>query len=145
MGKKFKIPLEVGFAALCEHIKAIRTTAVQSGTAVADLAESTAASLEEIDGLLGSKQDKDATGKVTIQTSGWVSSTVGVYKYYYDIAANGVTANDRADVAIAPASMATAKTCGFCPTTETLAGKIRLRVVTKPTSAITAEYWLHKA
>lgn len=145
MGKKIKLPLAVGFAALCNHIKAIRATAEQAGSAVATLAEDMATSLEEIDGLLGEKQDKDATGKVTIQTSGWVSSTVGVYKFYYDIAASGITAKDRADVAIAPASMAIAKTCGFCPTTETLAGKIRLRAIAKPTAAITAEYWLHKA
>lgn len=58
MGKKYKLPLAAGFAALCGHIKAIKQTAEQSGSAVSALAEATAASVEEIEGALDGKQDK---------------------------------------------------------------------------------------
>jgi len=57
MGKNIKLPLEKGFAALCNHIKAIKQTAEQSGSAVTALAQATAASLEEIEGILNEKQD----------------------------------------------------------------------------------------
>ncbi len=65
MGKNIKLPLKDGFATLCSHIKAIKRTAEQSGSAVTSLAQATAASLEEIEGILNEKQDvKDAEEKV---------------------------------------------------------------------------------
>lgn len=144
MGKKFKLPLEVGFAALCEHIKAIRTTAVQSGTAVAALAESTAASLEEIDGLLGEKQNKSNAFSVTIPTTGWGSDSTAGYPKYYDITVAGMTVTDQASVIIVPASLKAAAACGLCPVCETMAGKLRIRAAKAPTASLTATYYFSK-
>ena len=53
-----------GLAALCEHIKGIRTT-------VGDLAEATAQSVDEIDGILHEKQDINSKVAFTIPTTGW--------------------------------------------------------------------------
>lgn len=78
MGKTFKLPLENGFAALCAHIKAIRETAEESGSAVSALAESTAASLKEIDDLLDSKIPQPAA--TTPQAPG--TAATGVSTYY---------------------------------------------------------------
>ena len=75
---------------------------------------------------------------VTIPTAGWVNGS-GMYPKYYDIAVTGVTANDRADITISAASLGTAKACGMCPTSETLAGKVRVRAATVPSAAMTAE------
>lgn len=52
-----------GLAALCEHIKGIRTT-------VGDLAEATAQSVDEIDGILHEKQDINSKVAFTIPTTG---------------------------------------------------------------------------
>lgn len=151
MGKNIKIPLEAGFTALCNHIKAIKATAEQSGSAVADLAASTAASLEEIDGLFDTKQDKTKAVPISIPATGWVSEEVSdnpeiedgaAYPFYYDLPIAGVTAKDRVDISIAHTSLEAATACGFCPTTETLAGKVRLRAVSQPSVALAAEYWL---
>ena len=49
---------------------------------------------------------------------------------------------DRADVMIAPTSLETARFCGMCLTSETFAGKIRVRAASIPAQAITAEYWI---
>ncbi len=142
MGKNIKLPLEAGFTVLCNHIKAIKTTAGQSGSAVAALAESTAASLEEIDGLFDTKQDKAAAIPFTIPVDGWAADSGGGYSYYYDLAVEGVTAKDRVDVTISPGSVDAALNCGLCPASESLNGKIRLRTATKPNEPIMAEYWV---
>lgn len=152
MGKNIKLPLEIGFAALCSHIKAIKKTAEQSGSAVSDLAGATAASIGEIEGILNEKQDASKAVSFTIPAAGWASMEIGEndegmedtheYPFYYDLAVAGITAKDRVDVTIAPGSAETATTCGLCPATETLAGKIRLRTAKIPTASIAAEYWL---
>ena len=61
---------------------------------------------------------------------------------HYDIAAEGVTASDRAEITIAPGSLGTAKACGLCATNETMAGKIRVRAINIPAEAISAEFWI---
>lgn len=151
MGKKIKLPLENGLAALCNHIKAIKQTAEQSGSAVSALAQATAGSIEEIEGILGEKQDASNAVPFTIPATGWASEEIDEssgeadiheYSYYYDLAVDGITAKDRADVTIAPGSIETATACGLCPATETLAGKIRLRALRQPSENIAAEYWL---
>lgn len=58
MGKKIKLPLENGLAALCNHIKAIKQTAEQSGSAVSALAEATAESIREIEEILNELRDR---------------------------------------------------------------------------------------
>ena len=80
---------------------------------------------------------------VTIPATGW-SQDSGAYPYYYDIAADGVTAKDRADLALAPASIQAAVACGMCPATETLAGVIRVRAAKIPTAEMSGEYWVMK-
>lgn len=87
---------------------------------------------------------KPLSGSVTIPTTGWGSDTTATYPKYYDIAVTGVTTSDRASVDIAPASFGTAVTCGLCPATETLAGKIRIRAASVPGAAMTASYFVEK-
>lgn len=118
----------------------------------------TTAAAQDIAALDGAKADKSHThtaeqvgaakkplsGSVTIPATGWGSDSTATYPKYYDIAVTGVTASDRASVDIAPASMSTAVACGFCPATETLAGKIRIRAASVPAAALTANYWIEK-
>ena len=68
----------------------------------AQVAQAAAEAMEEMDGV---KADKSEGVAVVIPTTGW-SQDSGAYPYYYDIAADGVTAKDRADLALAPASIA---------------------------------------
>ncbi len=107
---------------------------------IGEVAGTVADALEEMD---KAKADKSGSTAVTIPTSGWgTDSSVAVYPNYYDIAVKGLTEKDRADISIAPGSMDTAKACGLCPSTQTLAGKIRVRASKVPTAAIAAEYWI---
>lgn len=95
--------------------------------------------LEELD---NDKASKPLAVSVTIPTTGWQedSNEDAAYPQYYDIAVEGVTADDIPTVCIAPASLAAASACGMCQTCETVAGAIRLRAASAPTSAIQAEY-----
>ncbi len=144
MGKNFKLPLETGFTALCNHIKAIRATAEQSGSAVAALAESTAASLEEVNGLFDTKQDKPSALSITIPVSGWQKGESTDYPYTLDISVNGITAKDRAEITLAPSSLETALDCGLCPVNESMSGKIRIRSIAVPGKEMAAEIWIEK-
>lgn len=80
----------------------------------------------------------------SIPTTGWNSDSTTTYPKYYDITVSDVTEKDRADIIIAPGSIGVAKTCVFCPTSETLAGKIRVRAQSIPTAAIAVQYWIEK-
>lgn len=106
----------------------------------AQVAHAAAEAMEELDGV---KADKSEGVAVTIPTIGWAQDS-GAYPWYYDIAADGVTAKDRADLALAPASIAAAVACGMCPATETLAGKIRVRAVKTPEAEMRGEYRVMK-
>lgn len=106
----------------------------------AQVAQAAAEAMEELDGV---KADKSEGVAVTIPTTGWVQDS-GAYPWYYDIAADGVTAKDRADLVLAPASIAAAVACGMCPATETLAGKIRVRAVKTPEAEMRGEYRVMK-
>lgn len=107
---------------------------------VAQVAQAAAEAMEELDGV---KADKSEGVAVVIPTTGW-SQDSGVYPYYYDIPAEGVTAKDRADLALAPASIAAAAACGVCPATETLAGVIRVRAAKTPEAEMGGEYRIYK-
>ena len=107
---------------------------------VAQVAQAAAEAMEEMDAV---KADKSEGVAVTIPATGW-SQDSGAYPYYYDIAADGVTAKDRADLALAPASIQAAVACGMCPATETLAGVIRVRAAKIPTAEMSGEYWVMK-
>ena len=107
---------------------------------VAQVAQAAAEAMEEMDAV---KADKSEGVAVTIPATGW-SQDSGAYPYYYDLAADGVTAKDRADLALAPASIAAAIACGICPATETLAGVIRVRAAKVPAAEMSGEYWICK-
>ena len=108
---------------------------------VAQVAQAAAEAMEEMDGV---KADKSEGVDVTIPTTGWDETKPGdAYPYYYDIAAD-VTAKDRADLALVPASIAAAIACGMCPATETLAGVIRVRAAKTQEAEMSGEYWVMK-
>ena len=115
-------------------IEQVRTLITQVASAAA----------KDIKALSSGKQDKPLKGGFTIPTSGWSTDTTTGYTKYYDVTVPGVTANDRADIIIAPGSVNTAAACGFCPVSETMAGKIRIRATKVPTAAISAEYWIER-
>ena len=144
MAKKLKMLLEEGVAALCGGVRGARQTAESAGSAVTSLASAVAKYTDEVNEALDRKQDKGADAAVTITITGWGSDSNANYPRYYDITAEGVTANDSADVVISPSSVGTATACGLCPVTETLAGKIRIRAVSVPSASIAAQYWVGK-
>ena len=91
------------------------------------------------------KADKSDLTVITIPIVGWQGDqSVTDYPVYYDIADKRVTAKDRASVMIAPSSMGDAIACGMCPTCETMAGIIRIRAGSIPTTVISAEYWIEQ-
>lgn len=100
-----------------------------------------AACIAEVD---DAKPDKPIPTPYTIPTTGWVKGTGADadadYPYYYDIVVAGVTAADVAEIDFPVISFDAVKACGLCPTNETLAGKIRIRAVSVPTEAISAQY-----
>lgn len=123
-----------------EHLKACAEEARDyAGGLVAKLAKTATEAIEELE---QAKADKAQSVAITIPATGWASDSGGDYPHYYDIAAEGVTANDRAAITIAPGSLDTAKTCGLCATNETMAGKIRVRAIQVPAEAISAEFWI---
>lgn len=137
---KYKLPLSVGFAALIDHIKAIKKTADQSGSAVTELAEAVDATVGEIEEVLNAKQDIMPKAPLTIPTTGWsTDSTVPDYPNCYDVVVSGLLDTDVVAVDVAPASEDVARAANFTQT-ESYAGKFRLRAKNVPTSAITAQY-----
>ncbi len=123
-----------------EHLRACAEEARDyAGGLVAKLAKTATEAIEELE---RAKADKAQSVAITIPATGWASDSGGDYPHYYDIAAEGVTANDRAAITIAPGSLGTAKTCGLCATNETMAGKIRVRAIQVPAEAISAEFWI---
>lgn len=132
MGKKL--------TALDQLKTSMARAAAWASNQAAQVAQAAAEAMEELDGV---KADKSEGVAVTIPTTGW-SQDSGVYSYYYDIPADGVTAKDRADLALDPASIAAAVACGMCPATETLAGVIRVRAAKTPEAEMSEEYWIMK-
>lgn len=108
---------------------------------IGNIAGTVADALEEME---TAKADKPAAVPIVIPASGWESDSDVNYPLYYDIPVVGVTANDRAEITVATASIDVAMACGLCPVNETMADKIRVRSISVPASAITAEYWLEK-
>lgn len=152
MGKKIKLPLEIGLSAICNHIRAVKQTAEQSGSAVSALAQATAESLTEIEGILNEKQDASNAVPFTIPATGWVKNEItedtedkmdlSAYPYYIDIALEGMSAKDRVDVTVGLSGSEESLSCGLCPFTEAFNGKFRLRATQMPSTSMAAEYWL---
>ena len=63
--------------------------------------------------------------------------------HYRSIPVSGLTANDCVAVVVAPTCAKTALTAGLT-STESFAGKLRLRAQQTPTAAITAVYYIVK-
>lgn len=122
-------------------IKHLTNAVEQTRSLIAQVASAAA---QDIAALSSSKQSKPLKGSFTIPASGWSTDTTTGYTKYYDIAVSDVTANDRADIIIAPGSVNAAAACGFCPVSQTLAGKVRIRATKVPTAAIAAEYWIER-
>lgn len=131
----------MGKLTLTEHLKACAEAAKNfTNGLVGELAQSVTDALVELETV---KADKPGSMEITIPTTGWTEDeSIAAYPVYYDIAVEGVTANDRAAITIAPGSLGTAKTCGLCATNETMAGKIRVRAIQVPAEAISAEFWI---
>ena len=116
----FKLPLRTSFASLCGYISTLRQ------------------GLELLAEDVDAKADNPTSASITIPTSGWSSDSEATYPNYCDIAVSGITADNRAEVTISTGSLGAASACGLCPTNETIAGYIRIRAKTVPTTAITA-------
>lgn len=151
---KWKIPDLLGFSALIDSLKTTMKTSDAAASGVSGLQQDIQGLVTQtknaftqtntaLQGLDGQKQDKFNNVPFTIPADAW--STDGAeneYPVFYELAVSGITANDRASIAIAPASVAAAVACGICPTCETVAGKIKIRSTVMPTAAISAEYWI---
>ena len=104
---------------------------------IAELAQTVSNLLEEVDKV---KADKPEYIDIIIPATGWqTDSTVTGYTHYLDIPVEDLTADDKVDVRVAPASKAVADAARFT-TTESLAGVLRLRAANVPSAAITAQY-----
>ena len=104
---------------------------------IAELAQTVSNLLEEVDKV---KADKPQYIDFAVPTTGWkTDNTVPGYTHYLDIPVEGLTADDKVDVRVAPASKAVADAARFT-TTESLAGVLRLRAANVPSAAITAQY-----
>ena len=133
----------MGKLTLTEHLKACAEAAKTfTNGMIAELAQTVTEAMQEMESVKADRQDSVS---ITIPTTGWgVDDASESYPSYCDITVAGVTAKDRADIAIAPNSMDAAIACGMCPTCETLAGKIRVWARIVPAEAIVAEYRLNQ-
>ena len=110
---------------------------------ISELAQATTELFEEVDAV---KLDKPQAVAVSIPATGWQTDEAedATYPLYCDISVSGLTPVDIADVRIAPGSQPAAIACGLCATSETLTGVIRLRAVSAPAEALSAEYVITK-
>lgn len=114
-----KLPKEPSFAWLCGFIGTLHTCIII---------------------LARGKADVNAKVDFTIPTSGWgTDSSVPSHPYYIDFPVEGLTADDILRVDVAPGSSAVAEAAKFT-STQTYAGKFRLRCKVIPTAPITAQY-----
>ena len=101
---------------------------------IALVAKTASKSIEEMG---KTKADKVNIMSLTIPASGWSSDSTAGCPYYLDIPVSGLTANDCVAVVVAPTCAKTALTAGLT-STESFAGKLRLRAQQTPTAALTA-------
>ena len=114
-----KVPLKTSFAFLCGFIGTLR---------------------DGLELLAQNKADVNAVVNFTVPTSGWgTDNTVPSYPNYIDIAVTGLLATDIVSVVVSPESAGVARAANFT-TTQSYAGKFRLRAANVPTAAITAQY-----
>ena len=115
----------------------LRAVSQKSKDRAAQVADSAAAALDEMDGV---KADKTEFVSFSIPATGWkTDSSVPGYTNYIDIAISGLTAADYVAVDVAPASSAVARAANFVAT-ESRSGILRLRAASVPTATISAQY-----
>lgn len=137
---KYKLPLDVGFAALCDHIKAIKKTADSSESAVFALVDALDQFVEEVVDVLNGKPDISEVVPFIIPTEGWVpDNSFAGYWYCLDFEVADLTEHDIVKVIVWPGSEKVARAANFMQT-QSLEGKFRLRCTTIPTAEIEAEY-----
>ena len=114
-----KLPLESSFAWLCGFIGTL---------------------WQGLQILVSGKEEVNPGVSFTIPTSGWgTDSSVPNHPNYIDITVSGLLATDIVAVDVAPGSYEVASEANFC-STESYAGKFRLRAENIPSAAITAQY-----
>lgn len=123
---------------LLKHLKTATAAVKQyAGEHISALASAVSDAVEELD---NAKADKPQHIDLTIPTTGWqTDNTVPGHTHYLDIPVAGLTANDRVEVDVAPASKAVADAARFA-NVQSLAGVLRLRAANVPTAAIAAQY-----
>lgn len=115
----------------------LRAVSQKSKDRAAQVADTAAAALDEMDGV---KADKTEFVSFSIPATGWkTDSSVPGYTNYIDIEISGLTAADYVAVDVAPASSVVARAANFVAT-ESRAGILRLRAASVPTAAISAQY-----
>ena len=115
----------------------LRAVSQKSKDRAAQVADTAAAALDEMDGV---KADKTEFVSFSIPATGWKTDrSVPGYTNYIDIAISGLTAADYVAVDVAPASSVVARAANFVAT-ESRAGILRLRAASVPTAAISAQY-----
>lgn len=115
----------------------LRAVSQKSKDRAAQVADTAAAALDEMDGV---KADKTEFVSFSIPATGWkTDSSVPGYTNYIDIAISGLTAADYVAVDVAPSSSAVARAVNFVAT-ESRAGILRLRAASVPTATISAQY-----
>lgn len=115
----------------------LRAVSQKSKDRAAQVADTAAAALDEMDGV---KADKTEFISFSIPATGWkTDSSVPGYTNYIDIAISGLTAADYVAVDVAPSSSTVARAANFVAT-ESRAGILRLRAASVPTATISAQY-----
>ena len=154
MAATWKIPDLLGFAALIESLKSAKraSDAAVSGVSglqedVQGLADRTTTGFQQANAALqtldAEKLAKTKAVPFSIDPENWeLDEKADKYPAFYELVVAGVTAKDRASIALAPSSVAAAVACGMCPTCETIAGKIKIRAAEMPPETIMAEYWI---
>lgn len=93
---------------------------------------------------LNIKMDKSDPQNFTIPTTGWNTDEDNDYPNYYDIPAGDITSKDIPNVLFDRSSLDIVGGCVFCPLSESLDGKIRLRCKTVPREPLTGVYYYHQ-
>ena len=142
--KKIEAFAPGGLHALLSQILQIKKTADGNTSAVSDLGGDHTRLTTLVAAELDGKQDKPQATACTIPAAGWEQDGTAGYPCCCDLRAEGVTARDRAQITIAPASLEAAVQCGLCPTCETFENIIRIRSASIPKSDMAAECWIEK-
>ncbi len=133
-----------GLQTLLSKIVQINLMAGGNTSAITELGEEFTVFTELVTEELRGKRDNAKFASCVLPATGWVQDGPDSYPYRLDVLAEEVTARDRAEVVLEPASQETALKCALCPSCETLDGRIRFWAASIPAADIAAEYWIEK-